>query len=286
MALNSTKEMVEAEIEGRMRNYAWRKTPTQTTTAGYWFDLAMSPGIPVPKYWFDSTPGVAKSISQSGDGGFFHGANVSPYTKYARQITTRTAGSTGTPIHMKFCDYLLYYPSVDDSITNPQVLDNTVTLPRYEDGAGVQCIAVSVAGRTGGQQFYFTYTNSDGVSGRVSQTVTQNSASAIGTIQCGNTSAAIAATPFVGLQLGDTGIRSIESVTMLGADVGLMTLILVKPLFDTTIKELGTPYEKDLYLGDSGIPEIKDDAFVNAVVCPNGTLAAGLFFGDFKVIWN
>jgi len=69
--------------------------------------------------------------------------------------------ATGLPLPLILCDYLLYYPSVDDSISDTQILDNTVTLPRYTDGKGVQVIAVTVAGRTGGQSFYFTYTNSE-----------------------------------------------------------------------------------------------------------------------------
>ena len=50
----------------------WRKVPSQVTTAGYWFDLSLSPGNPVPKYWFDATPLIAKAIYQSTDGGLFH----------------------------------------------------------------------------------------------------------------------------------------------------------------------------------------------------------------------
>ena len=36
-------EVVDAELSGRVRDYIWRKTPSQTTTIGIWFDLSMSP---------------------------------------------------------------------------------------------------------------------------------------------------------------------------------------------------------------------------------------------------
>jgi hypothetical protein len=182
---------------------------------------------------------------------------------------------------------LLYYPSIDDSVLDPQVLDNTVTLPRYTDGKGVQVIAVTVAGRTGGQDFYFTYTNSDGVPGRTSQTVRQNTISAIGTVATSSLSTlAMSGNPFIGLQSGDTGVRSIESVTMLGVDVGLFSLILVKPLARTQIREQTAPVEKDYLIEASDVPEIKDDAYLSWLTCPQGSLNGVTLFGDAQVIFN
>lgn len=286
MALANVREVVDCEIEGRSRRYSWRKTPSQATTAGLWFDLSMSPGMPVPKYWFDAPPAVAKAVAQSTDGGIFHGANVSPYKKYARIMTSLANAATALPMPIILCDYLLYYPSIDDSVTDPQTLDNSVTLPRYTDGAGVQVIAVSVAGRTGGQSFSFSYTNQDGVAGRTSKTVVQNSAAAIGTIVTSARATLNSVGPFIGLQSGDSGVRSIESVTMNGPDVGLFTLILVKPLAQTAIKEITAPYEKDFYLNAGILPEIQDDAYLSMLCIPNGTLAATVLMGDLKVIWN
>lgn len=285
--VNSVQQLVNAELAGQSRRYQWRKVPSQVTTAGYWFDLSLSPGNPVPKYWFDATPLIAKSIAQSTDGGLFHGPNTTPQNQYLRMTTAMSSSGTGLPLPLILCDYLLYYPSVDDSLLDPQPLDNTVTLPRYTDGKGVQVIAVTVAGRTGGQSFYFTYTNSDGVSGRTSQTVQQNAISAIGTIATSSLSTAgRSGNPFIGLQSGDTGVRSIESVTMLGVDVGLFSLILVKPLAQTQIREQTAPVEKDYLIESSDIPEIKDDAYLSWLTCPNGSINGVTLFGDLQVIYN
>jgi hypothetical protein len=286
MALANIKQMIDAELEGRVRRNTWRKTPSQVTTAGFWFDLSMSPGNPPPKYWFDAPPLIAKVVSQSLDGGIYHGANTTPLQQYLRLMTSLTATVTALPMPIYLLDYLLYYPSCDDSTTDAQVMDNTVTLPRYTEGKGVQMLAVSVAGRTGGQQFFVNYTNSDGVAGRTSQTVRQNAASAIGTVQCGSLSTAATSTPFIGLQDGDSGVRSIDSVTMVGPDVGLFTLILVKPIAQTQIKEITAPYEKDFFLSTGAVPEIEDDAYLNMICLPNGSLAATALIGDLKVIWN
>lgn len=284
--LTGIKQLVDAELEGKERRYTWRKTPSQVTTAGLWFDLSMSPGRPVPKYWFDAPPGIAKAASYSSDGGLEHGGGVSPATKYLRLTTGIATAVTALPLTLVLCDYLLYYPSIDDSVLDEQVLDNTVTLPRYTDGEGVQVIAVSVAGRTGGARFYFTYTNSEGVSGRTSQIVFENNSSALGTLQNNGVNNNASSMPFIGLQHGDSGVRSIDSVVMLDADVGLFTLILVKPLGTTVIREITAPVEKDYLLEAGVIPVIKDDAYLSFICLPQGTLAATALMGDIKTIWN
>lgn len=283
--IRGIKELVDAELAGKERRYTWRKTPSQVTTAGLWFDLSMSPGRPVPKYWFDAPPAIAKQITYSADGGLEHGGGVSPSEKYLRLTTGIATVATALPLTMVLCDYLLYYPSIDDSVLDEQVLDNTVTLPRYTDGEGVQVIAVSVAGRTGGARFYFTYTNSEGVSGRISQTCYQNSAAALGTLQDSGANANASAMPFCGLQDGDSGVRSIDSVFMIDADVGLMTFILVKPLGTSVIREITAPVEKDYFMEAGVIPRIYDDAYLSFLCLPQGTLAATALMGDIKTIW-
>ena len=284
--IRGIKELVDAELDGKVRQYTWRKTPSQVTTAGLWFDLSMSPGRPVPKYWFDAPPAIAKQITYSADGGLEHGGGVSPSEKYLRLTTGLATAATALPLTMILCDYLLYYPSIDDSVLDEQVLDNTVTLPRYTDGEGVQVIAVSVAGRTGGARFYFTYTNSEGVSGRTSQIAYQNSAAALGTLQNSGANNNASAMPFIGLQAGDSGVRSIDSVFMLDADVGLMTLILVKPLGTSVIREITAPVEKDYFMEAGVIPQIYDDAYLSFLCLPQGTLAATALMGDIKTIFT
>lgn len=287
MAVNSIKQLVDAELEWRVRTYQWRKVPTQATSAGVWFDMSMSPWNPVPKYWFDSTPLIAKQISQSTDGWLFHWANVSPQKKYLRMTTSMCAVTTWLPLPLILCDYLLYYPSIDDSVTDPQILDNTQTLPRYTDWKWVQAIAVTLAARAWFKYFYFTYTNSDWVPWRISQTVRQNTNSAIWTITTSTTATVgMDWNPFIGLQAGDSWIRSIESVTMLWWDVWLFALILVKPLARTMIREQTAPVEKDYLIEESNIPEIQDDAYLSWLTNPTWSLNGVTLFWDTKIIYN
>jgi len=286
--LKGIKEIVDAELNGQTRNYQWRKVPLQSTTAGIWFDMANASGMPPAKQWFDAAPLTATQIKQSTDRGIYHGPNVAPAKKYLRKTTVFNNFATPLPMAMQLCDYLLYYPSIDDSETGLQVMDNTLTLPRYTDGKGVQMMAVTTGARTGGQTFTVTYTNSDGVSGRVTPPMQQNTSSVLGTI----TTSALTPTnlgtggPFITLQAGDSGVRSVESVQMNGIDVGFFTIVLVKPLAETFLRTPNAPVEMDHLIHHNQLPEIVDDAFLGYLCLPNGTVSTITFMGTLNVIWN
>lgn len=275
-------DIVDAELAGQVRNYTWRKSPSQVTTAGIWFDLANASGMPPAKQWFDAAPLTATQVKQSTDKGIYHGPNVSPAQKHLRKTTTWCPTGTALSMQMILCDYLLYYPTIDDSETNLQEMDNTVTLPRYEDGVGVQMIAITTGARTGGQTFTVTYTNSDGVSGRTAPVMTQNTSSILGTITTtvrtptNNTSAC----PFIPLQDGDKGVRSVESVQMNGVDSGFFTIVLVKPLAETQIRGVDAPVEVDHLLHHGELPRIYDDAFLGFLSLPVASLAGSVVTGN------
>jgi hypothetical protein len=283
---NSVRQLIDAEVnDGNFKFSSFRKAPVQVTTAGLWFDLSMSPGNPPPQY-YAASPLTSVQMKYSTDGGLFHGPAVTG-SKHLRELCLTSNSATGLPAPFILCDYLMFYPFIDEGSTDEQALTNSVTLPRYTDGKGVQVMAISVAGRTGGQTFRFTYTNSDGVAGRISQTVLQNTAAAIGTIVTSQNAAVGACGPFIGLQSGDSGVRSIESVQMIsGPDVGLFTLVLVKPLETYQMYEQTAPAEKDSFRDQFEAPRIYDDAYLNFLCMPNGSLSGVAFNGYFKTVWR
>lgn len=281
MGFKTIGEVVTAELEGKLREYQWRKTPSQTTTSGLWFDTSMSPGMPPPQYYIGSIL-TATQLKQSTDGGLYHGAD----TKYLRRIVTQASAATALPCTALLCDYLMFYPFIDEGTTDEQSMINVSTLPRYTDGKGLQVIAVATNAGTGGQQFFFNYTNQDGIAGRISQTTIMNTSTIVGNILTSNTANNLSGNPFIGLQQGDSGVRSIESVTMLGIDTGLFALVLVKPLLQTSFREITVPYEKDLLIPTLDLPKIYNDAFLGFIVLPLGTLAATTLTGSLKTIWE
>jgi len=208
-------------------------------------------------------------------------------TEHLYRLMAISLTTTAVPLPCILCDYLLYYPFIDMSTTDPQAMIVGETLTRYTDGVGVQMMAVEVASQIGGVQFNVTYTNSDGVAGRVTPNVTCNSQVSVGTIITTATNTAGTAGPFLPLQTGDKGVRSIEQVTFLTADVGLITLVLVKPLANLGIYDITGPAEKEYMTSSPGLlPEIKPDAYLNFIVYPSGTLAAAPIFGTIETVFT
>jgi hypothetical protein len=286
--IENVKGLVEAELlYGKRRSYHFVKNVNQVTTQGIWYDLTGSAGNPKAKQWFDATPLTAQQVKQSTDGGIFHGGSVSPDTKYLRFLRAACASATPLPMPLYLCDYLLYYPTVEDGTTDPQVMDNTLTLPRYTSGAGVQMMAVNISARTGGSTFTVQYTNQDGVAGRVTPAVTQTSVAAPGSIiTCATATLGTVPGPFLPLQEGDTGVRLIENVTMITPDTGFFAMVLVKPLVSTIVRGIDAPYDKDFLLMESWMPQIADDAYLSLLALPNGSLSGLAVRGTLECVWG
>lgn len=284
----NARRLADAQDAGKYLYASFRKQATQTTGSGVWFDLSMSPGNPAPNYYIGS-PGVFVPLKQSTDGGLRHGGNVSPAKKFLRKlmVTTNTAAASVTP--MKLLDYIGFYGFIDESVLDEQFLDNTAPLPRHVDGAGVQLMPVVVAGQTGGQPFTVSYTNQDGVAGRTTTSVLMSTQFVNGTILCSQNGGATYphAGPFLPLQNGDTGVRSVQSVTIGGiGDVGLFALVLVKPLASISLYETTAASETDYLLDAATLPVIEDDAYLNFIAMPTGTLANAPIIGILETTWN
>ena len=286
----NTREMVQAQDAGQYLYASFRKQPTQTTGAGVWFDLSMSPGNPAPNYYIGAV-GAFTPLKQSTDGGLRHGGNVNALgkKKFLRKLMALTPTATAAPLSCILADYTGFYPFIDESVTDVQPLDNTQAPTRYADGKGVMLMPVTVAGHTGGQTFTVNYTNSDGVAGRITQTATMSTQFVNGTILCSQQAGAAYVNngPFLSLQRGDTGVQSVQSVTIGGiGDVGLFALVLVKPLATFALYGIDAPTEVDYLTDMASMPEIKDDAYINLIALPNGTLSGAPIHGVIETTWG
>jgi hypothetical protein len=279
--------------QGRVTQAGFRKTASSAvaTTTGVWFDISMLTGLPVPNY-YASAPYIFNRLAQSTDGGLYHGGNVSPATKCLKKITIQASvTTTATPLPMIILDYLGYYPFID--MAGVVTLNSGSGLSRYINGNGVRIMAVLVAPDVGNATFSCSYTNQLGVPGRTTPTVRCTTQAINGTIVNSgpNLTATYSSGPFVPLQAGDTGVRSIESITWGTEDVGLISLVLVKPIATICLDAIATSVfsakETD-YVLDTGctLPVILDDAYLNFICMPTGTIASAVFSGMFETIWS
>jgi len=277
----SIKDLVDkAYIGGQNHRGTFRKTMQAiATTPGLFYDFTMYPGHPVTNF-YASTPLVAATLPARE--GIQLGQNVSPNRKHLKSVTAHSTVAA----NLVFMDYLLYYPFIDGDSTDEQVLDNTITLPRYVDGRGVKVMLVAQGTYTGNAFFSINYTNQDGVSGRISQRCLTNT---WGGSSCVATSG-VAANQFgwhIPLADGDSGIRSIESITFEQPNGGILALVLVADLGTFQIKEANTPAEKDFLIDQGlGMPVIQDGAYVGFIGSGAASLAAQVFIGSLQSIWG
>ena len=259
-----------------------RKVPSQASTAGWWVDLSMAGGNPLPNY-YASEPLVRATLN--GDRGIWHGDDKSPSTMHLTELAlaTPTAGLVGA---YKLLDYVAYYPFIDGDSTDEQAMDNTLAMPRYADGDGVLAMLVATAPTTGAGVFSYSYVDSDG-NAQTSPTITCSTAVAnIASIVTSQQAVASGGRPFLPMASGSKGIRSITSLTYSVANGGNAALVLVKPLAHHTILEVNTPHEMQFVSGRAGAPRVYDGAYLGLIMNCAATVAAGLLVGRFGFAWS
>lgn len=279
----SINAYADAYLNGAYTISSFRKAPTQANTAANWMDMSMAAGNPVPNY-YAATPLIAAKLDPQA--GIYHGPSVAPARKFLRllQVFSNSANSVSSMWYL--CDYLLYYPFVDmDAVGEEQILDNTLTLDRYTDGTGVRLMMVNVSPTVGGGQFTFNYVNQDGVA-KTSPNHFCSAATNIATLTATSTSAS-GFMPFLSLAQGDSGVRSVSSVTFSVANGGLCALVLVVPLRTIRIREANVASEVESLLQAPHLPEIKDGAYLNLIGnTQTGSLVSTIFAGLAEFTWG
>lgn len=193
-----------------------------------------------------------------------------------RLVQAKYTHHTTFPGTVFLYDRLSHQGGLDATVTSAQTTNlPTAALTRYTNGVGVQ-IALEVYSTIGstGTTISVSYTNQAGVSGRISDGVV-----------IGNTGfREVGRFIFVPLASGDTGVKSVESVTLAGTTgtAGAFGVVLFRPL-------LMMPYISLDYMADVSplhamggfLPEIVDDACIG-ILFTSGTTNAGPLSGILK----
>lgn len=260
----------QVSTNGKFYRADWQKSTFATTahTAGLWYSLFRGGGNPPA----DTILGTGTNLAfqQLTDAttnatGIPHGGNVGGGTGYKHLLNAaaQTAAATTAPCVLMLVDLLGFYPITSVTTTTAQTLNNTVTLPRYTDGAGVQAfLTPSTVMGAATPSLSIGYTNSVGTASRATPA----------TLPIGNTAAAVTSIvysgtgagkfgPFMPLAAGDAGIRSVQTVTISTSYVsGVLNLVLCKPLLTLPITTLGVTAERDLVNQFASMPKVYDGA--------------------------
>lgn len=278
----TTAEWARAAHNGATLYSTARKVPAQASGANRWVDLSMTSGNPPPNY-YASAPLVAAVLESFR--GINHGDNKAPALKHLAEITLQTP-NTALVGQYKLLDYLLYYPFVDLDDADEQPCDNTVTLPRYTDGRGVNVMAVCVAPTTQGGSFTFDYVDDQGVSRTSPVIFTDTTAVNIATLATGGVASAGANGPFLPLNSASAGVRRITAYRNLTPSGGLISLVLVRKLADLAVREINSPSEYVFGGPGTSPPRIVDGAYLGVIANGAASVAAATLTVDLLTTWN
>lgn len=254
-------------VDGKFYRADWQKSTFATTahTAGMWYCLFRGGGNPPA----DAILGTGTNLAfqaltdaTTNATSIQHGGAVGGF-KVLLNAAAQTAAATTAPCVLMLVDLLGFYPVTSVTTTGAQTLNNTVTLPRYTDGAGVQAfITPSTVMGAATPNISIGYTNSASTVGRATPA----------TLPIGNTAAAVTSVvysgtgagkfgPFMPLQAGDAGIKSVQSINLSASYVsGVLNLVLCKPLLTLPITTLGVTAERDLINQLNSGPRVYDGA--------------------------
>lgn len=257
----------QVSTNGKFYRSDWQKSTFATTahTAGLWYSLFRGGGNPPA----DTILGTGTNLAfqaltdnTTNATGIPHGGAVGGF-KVLLNAAAQTAAATTAPCVLMLVDLLGFYPVTSVTTTGAQTMNNTVTLPRYTDGAGVQAFMTpSTVMGAATPNLSIGYTNSASTAGRATPA----------TLPIGNTAAAVTSIvysgtgagkygPFMPLQAGDAGIRSVQSVTISASYLsGVLNLVLCKPLLTLPITTLGVTAERDLVNQFASMPKVYDGA--------------------------
>ena len=257
----------QVSTNGKFYRADWQKSTFATTahTAGMWYSLFRGGGNPPA----DAILGTGTNLAfqaltdaTTNATGIQHGGAVGGF-KVLLNAAAQTAAATTAPCVLMLVDLLGFYPVTSVTTTGAQTLNNTVTLPRYTDGAGVQAfITPSTVMGAATPSISIGYTNSASTVGRATPA----------TLPIGNTAAAVTSVvysgtgagkfgPFMPLQAGDAGIKSVQSINLSASYVsGVLNLVLCKPLLTLPITTLGVTAERDLVNQFASMPKVYDGA--------------------------
>jgi hypothetical protein len=287
----------EMTVNGKFKRIDWNKNflPTTAAALGEWHCLARGGGNPSADTIYNVGTNLAfqaTSESTAGAAGIQHGGNVSADTKHILNASLFSASITTAPCIAMLVDLLGFYRVTSVTTTGNQATNNTVTLPRYTNGAGVQAFAWNTNATAMGAaapNLQITYTNQAGAGSKTTPAVLPSckSGAANGLILYSGTGAGKYG-PFMPLAAGDSGIQKIDQINLsVSYASGEFAVGLCRPLLTLPITTQGVASERDLVNQLPSMPQIVDGANLQWLLYSGAlTPTNSAFFGHLDIAWG
>ena len=233
------------------------KTAGRTTAAGIWysvFELAGNPGNGVLA-GTNTAAGVVPTDLTAGT------PFINAYGGGATGYLTKLQFGAQVSCRLMLCDLLFKAGAYafNAAVTLAAQPSYASRVPSGTDFKGLRIFIEAVTVFTGTPSFAITYTNQDGVAGRTTGVLSAGVALNLGRML------------EMPLQAGDTGVRTIESVTATVATVGTFNVLVIRPLWTgrVPVANSGDNHSLDI----TGMPQVfVDSALMLMVAADGGTL--------------
>jgi hypothetical protein len=184
-------------------------------------------------------------------------------------------GSGSTPCRIILADRLWHNGGINATLTTAQTIvsptwparcptSGTNDTPSTNGYGVLLAVEVSAAVGAGTPTITIGYTNSDGTAGRTATNILATAASVVAQT-----------TYFIGLQAGDLGVRSVQSITLSATwTSGTINLVAYRVIQTLAVVISNTPAAIDATTG--GLPRIYNGAVPYLMCVPNSTTAISL----------
>jgi hypothetical protein len=257
----TTMDGLVASFPGQLKSLYKTFTPQ---SLGFYTSLLTLTGIP--------GAGVAPSSGLAGDVPSDATAGAIPFTNPGSGNTYlgKFAGAGNQLGTLSLYDRLWHNSGVSATSTSAQTI-NSVALTRPDaNGEGVEAwFQIYATMGSGTPTLTISYTNQDGTSGRTGTSAT------VTTMAVGRTG------PFT-LESGDTGVRSIQSLTLSATmSSGTIGLVLRRRIASVVVPVAGSGDVFDIF--ELGMPQIYNDACLEFVWLA-GAAGATLLFSEVALV--
>ena len=291
----------QVTTNGKFWRTDWNKNflPTTAAAAGEWFCLVRGGGNPTSDTVMNTGTNLVfqpLSGTTSGINSIPAGPNVNVGLdgyKHLINASAFSAAATTVPSILMLVDMLGFYRVTTTTTTGDQATTNTLTLPRYTTGAGVQAFMYAnnaVPLGAGTPNISMTYTR---VQGGASVTPTGpalpagKTAAANGLILYSGTGVGKYG-PFMPLADGDSGIVNITKINLSSTYTsGEFSVVLCKPIMTLPLTTIGVAAERDFLNQVPSLPKIFDNSCLtwllyNGVATPINSA----FYGHLDFGWS
>lgn len=233
--LLAAQDITEAFEQGRTwESFARKIGGVSTGASSYLGDWCQSTGVPNFDARINGEPQSLFPVVSGGKEQLYLGPSMAPYRRYLHSVESAAYGALNVSSSFMVYDLLAYYPFVDGD-GGFQTMDNTLSLPRYADGAGVQMALLNtvIPNTSGSSNVVINFDNQDGdtVSTPAFSLINSSSNSNAYQHQAINNFGLIdGRVPFVNLPSGSTGVRRVNSINVPGSTGGAYSLCLIKPV--------------------------------------------------------